>query len=167
MNPFHLEPLMYVHSISTGFIEIPNKISLNVYPYGCRKRCDGCQNANLQDFKQENAIDADRFSAILSRYGLASWVCFLGGDAVYQPKGLDVLCEVSQKHSKKVCLYTGLRFEELYFINKSNINLIIDGEWDEKSGDIHSKSTNQRIFLRLSSDMWQRVKYEDLLTLKA
>ena len=33
-----------VRQLSTGFIEVPGKITINIYAQGCNKRCIGCHN---------------------------------------------------------------------------------------------------------------------------
>ena len=132
MNYFHDKPILYINSISTGFIEIPNQISLNIYVSGCFKRCKNCHNSHLQNFNKTLLLNEQMFNKMLQLYKMANWVCFLGGDAVYQPKGLETIAQFSKKSGKRVCLYTGILFSELEKININDIDLIIDGSHEKK-----------------------------------
>ena len=163
-NQFHSDPVLFVDSFSTGFIDVPSQISLNVFVSGCRKRCPNCQNPELQEFSNLRWVDADLFNEIMGRFPLSSWVCFLGGDAVYQARGLEALAKEAKNYGKNVCLYTGMSYEELDFLNKTDIDLIIDGEYVEKLGGVHQKTTNQRIFLRFKDKGFLSVNFSDLPT---
>jgi len=127
------------------------------------KSCPGCQNSELQEFKKENFHDSEKFKMLLNRYAMCNWVCFLGGDAVYQPKGLEALAKTSKECGKKVCLYTGLNYGELDHLDKSNIDLIIDGEYIEDLGGLQSSNTNQSCYLKMDKHLWKTFKFSQLL----
>lgn len=162
IKQFHKEPLLYVHSFSTGFIEVPSQISLNVFVFGCMKRCPECHNPELQEFSTLRWVTPECFKEVIGRFPLSSWVCFLGGDAVYQSAGLEALSKTAKECGKNVCLYTGLTYEELDFLKKDDIDLIIDGEYIKNLGPLHEKTTNQRIFMRLADGTFSSVNYSDL-----
>ncbi len=163
-SSFHNDPILFVHSFSTGFIDVPSQISLNVFVFGCRKRCSNCQNPELQEFSVSNPVTPSFFKEIIEGFPLSSWICFLGGDAVYQPRGLEALAKEAKNCGKNVCLYTGMSYEELDFLDKTNLDLIIDGEYMENLGGVHQKTTNQRIFLRFKEKGVLSVNFNDLPT---
>lgn len=150
-----------VSQISTGFIEIPNQVSLNIYVQGCKKRCDGCQNEDLQPFVGGNKIYLDDVDILLRNYPLSKWVCWLGGDAVYQP---DAMIEFNKKFNSrglKVCLYTGLNFEDINSdILNSGLNMIVDGEW--KGITVKEPNTNQRVWILAPGVEWYQVSWSEL-----
>lgn len=150
-----------VSQISTGFIEIPNQVSLNIYVQGCKKRCSGCQNMELQPFVGGNKIYLDDVDVLLKNYSLCNWVCWLGGDAVYQQ---DALIEFNKKFETKglkICLYTGLNFEEIDSgVLSSGINMIIDGEWKGKT--VKEPDTNQRVWILAPGIEWYQVSWSEL-----
>lgn len=165
MKKFHNDPILFISSISTGFIEIPGQISMNIYASGCINRCPGCHNKELQIFNKNLPLTEEGFFNIIEDYKMCGWVCFLGGDAVYQPKALEKFAYLSKKAGKRVCLYTGLKFSELSEINISNIDLIIDGEWDEKKGPVTSPTTNQKCYIN-NNGIWRVVEFYGLKDIK-
>lgn len=165
MKTFHDEPILYVSSIITGFMEIPTQISMNIYVSGCMKRCKNCQNSSLWEFKKDHILDEKVLKMALKHHSMANWICFLGGDAVYQPKGLEKIAEVAKKEGKRVCLYTGLNFFELNEINKDNIDLIIDGEWEEEKGPVNTSTTNQKCYIKENNE-WQVIGFYNLKDIK-
>ncbi len=165
MKTYHDEPILYVSSIITGFMEIPTQISMNIYVSGCMKRCKNCQNSSLWEFRKEHVLDEEVLKIALKHHSMANWICFLGGDAVYQPKGLELIAEVAKKEGKLVCLYTGLNFSELNEININNIDLIIDGPYVEQKGTVNSPTTNQQCYVN-KNGTWSIVKFNDLKDIK-
>ncbi len=161
MQLFHTDPVLYISSISTGFIEIPGQISLNIYASGCYKRCISCHNKSLWEFRTLHVLNRDNYISILKHHPMASWVCFLGGDAVYQPKGLDLIAELSKKAGKRVCLYTGCYFLELSGLYKDNIDLIIDGPYIETKGPINLEETNQKCYIN-EKGIWRVISFNSL-----
>src|ERR1035437_10599327 len=134
-----------IHQISTGFIEIPNQVSLNIYAQGCEKKCIGCQNPELQKFEGGTKIFISDIDKILSDYSLSKWICWLGGDAVYQPDEFMRFNKNFKKRNMNICLYTGKKFEEIKNL-VHDVDLVIDGEWNGKS--IKDSDTNQTIWIK-------------------
>lgn len=165
MKKFHNDPILYIDSISTGFIEIPGQISINIYASGCMKQCFECQNKELQKIHYNVPLYKDLLINIINQYSMANWVCFLGGDAVYQPQGLNFISNLSKKAGKFVCLYTGCNFFELTEINKDNIDLIIDGEYDKLKGPVNSPTTNQHCYIN-QKGIWQSILFKNIKDIK-
>lgn len=165
MNSFHNDPILYIDSISTGFIEIPGQISINIYASGCMKRCPECQNAELQKFRKNKFLSEDNFIESIKSYKMAKWICFLGGDAVYQPKGLNIIANLSIKQGYRTCLYTGMNFLELTEVNKDNFDLVIDGPYIKELGGLNSIKTNQNCYLK-QYGTWKSYRFDQLEGMK-
>ena len=158
---------MNVAQISTGFIEIPGRVSLNIYVQGCEKRCPGCQNPELQSFDGSKGIlSVNDIDSLLTMYPLCDSVCWLGGDAVYQPVAFKELNKEFTKRGLVVCLYTGKLFDEIQDLI-DDVDIIIDGEWNgipvTKSDSRYMGepgTTNQRILIRrLDNSMWEQLDW--------
>jgi len=148
-----------VRQLSTGFIDIPGQISLNIYVQGCKKRCPGCQNPDLQSFEEKTSLLLSDIEPILEDYSMSTWVCWLGGDAVYQPNSFKRFNYEFQKRGIKVALYTGRFFEEIkYLLN--NVDLVIDGEW--QGIPVKETGSNQRIWFKMDSEWKQLVSWGEL-----
>jgi len=134
-----------VRQLSTGFIDIPGQISLNIYTQGCKKRCPGCQNPHLQSFEGGTKLFLNDIDSILEDYSLSNWICWLGGDAVYQPEAFKRFNYEFQKRRIKVALFTGRLLEEVNDL-LDNVDLVIDGEW--QGIPVKETGTNQRIWFK-------------------
>ena len=149
-----------IHQISTGFVEIPNQISLNIYVQGCKKKCNGCQNSELQSFDNGSKLFLNDVDQLIKDYPLCKWVCWLGGDAIYQSDSLKKFSKKFQKEGLKVCLYTGVNFEDIDWKILCNLNMIVDGEW--KGKPIQDPETNQRIWILCPGIEWYQVTWKEL-----
>jgi anaerobic ribonucleoside-triphosphate reductase activating protein len=148
-----------VRQLSTGFIDIPGQISLNIYVQGCKKRCIGCQNPDLQLFNGGAKLFLTDINSILSEYSLSTWICWLGGDAVYQPESFKQFNYQFHKNRIKVALYTGRLFEEVNDL-LDNVDLVIDGEW--QGIQVKETGTNQRIWFKMDNNWKQLISWGEL-----
>ena len=142
-------------------MEIPNQISMNVYVSGCMKRCHNCHNPSLWQFNSSNILDENNLDNFFKKHNMAKWICFLGGDAIYQPKGLEKISELPKKLKKNVCLYTGVYFSQLSGVNISNIDLVIDGPYEEQKGTVDLPTTNQHCYVN-ENGIWRAILFENL-----
>jgi len=141
-----------ISQISTGFIEIPDQITLNIYAQGCEKNCKGCHNPEQRKFEGGEKIFLTDIPNLLSKYYLSEWVCWLGGDATYQPESLISFNNEFKKHKMKIALYTGRCFSELSNKILESVDLVIDGEW--KGVPVTEPGTNQTIMVKSSTNNW-------------
>lgn len=144
---------MHISNISTGFIEVPTQISLNIYVQGCKLRCNGCQNQDLQPFDGGTVINLEDLPKIMKHRDLPTWICWLGGDAVYQPDGFLSFNRFFRKNNYKVCLYTGKLFSEVKNLLE-DVDLVIDGPWGGETVD--KEGSNQSVYLKQNKNF---VKY--------
>jgi len=152
---------MNIAQISTGFLEVPSKISLNIYTQGCSFKCPGCQNEHLRKFGEGKEINFWEIENILDEYDMCTWVCWLGGNPTDQPDELEVFNREIKRYGKKICLYTGHRIEEIQDLIE-DVDLIIDGQYIENKGPITNEYTNQRIWIK-KFENWHLIrKWRDL-----
>lgn len=157
------EKTVRVSQIVTGFIEIPNKISLNIYAQGCGIHCPGCQNQQIQNFDGGTPITYDQLKLSIEQHGLCNWVCWLGGDATFQSDGFIYFNKKIKEDfpNLKICLYTGRLFENLDNKIKENLDLIIDGPW--MGIPVTDKNTNQKIYQSINNE-WKLIDSWDTLS---
>jgi anaerobic ribonucleoside-triphosphate reductase activating protein len=153
---------MDVSQISTGFIEIPGQISLNIFAQGCKIKCPGCHNSHLWEFGKGNNIHFEQLSSILEEYALCQWVCFLGGEPTDQPEEFVAMSKEIKRLGKNICLYTGRYFEEIEKLLIC-VDLVVDSPFRQEDGPVTKVGTNQRIWLKKNNE-WCRVENWDELS---
>lgn len=151
-----------VRQLSTGFIEVPGQISLNIYVQGCEKRCTGCHNVDGQSFEPKMKLLISDIDSLIKDFGMCTWICWLGGDAVYQPESFQLFNKEFVSRGYKIALYTGKDFKEIKYL-LDDVHLVIDGEWKGKT--IQDKDTNQRIWCRSFYNDWDLINDWDSLNL--
>jgi organic radical activating enzyme len=121
-------------------------------------RCEGCQNADLQPFEGGTTINLTDLPKILEKRDLPTWICWLGGDAVYQPDGFLAFNQYFKSKKYKICLYTGKLKDEVTDLLE-NVDLVVDGAWEGKT--IKDNDTNQIIYFR-KNNKWENYTYLEL-----
>lgn len=156
-----MEPsILKISNISTGFAEIPGKISLNVYLQGCNILCPGCQNPELQPFDGGTGIKWTDFLPILWKHSMCEWVCWLGGEPTCQEKTLKRFNELIKCNTKmQICMYTGTYFNKLSKDLLKYLDLIVDGPWEGKT--VSEENTNQKVYLK-QKEVWNNISFNEL-----
>ena len=152
--------VMKISAITTGFIEVPGKISLNIYVQGCKMACKGCQNTELQTFSGGTPVSIEDIPNISEKFRLPTWVCWLGGDAIYQSDAFMAFNTMFKKYGYNICLYTGMQFDEITEL-LDDVDLVVDGPWEENNGTVSKETTNQKVYLK-SGNNWKNVKFNEL-----
>jgi len=123
---------------------------LAIWFQGCDKRCEGCCNPQLFEFKPVNILSLDDVLEIITEakelFNIEG-VTFLGGEPTLQ-QGLSQLSAEIKKVGLGVILLTGKQVEELSENLVSATDLIIDGGFDCNKPDNARNligSTNQRL----------------------
>jgi len=123
---------------------------LAVWFQGCDKRCAGCCNPELFDFKPAHILPLDGVLGIIAEakelFDIEG-VTFLGGEPTLQ-QGIAQLSAEIKKTGLGVILFTGKKVEELDEQTVSAADLIIDGEFDRNKPDKERNltgSANQRL----------------------
>ena len=129
--------------------ECPGK-HLAIWFQGCNKRCFGCCNPELFDFKQANIISLDELLKIIinakEEFSIIG-VAYLGGEPTLQ-NGLLELSKEIRKEGLGIILFTGNKAEEIDEKLLSAVDLIIDGKYEIDKPDNKRNlvgSTNQNI----------------------
>ncbi|URZ05095.1 anaerobic ribonucleoside-triphosphate reductase activating protein [Clostridium felsineum] len=123
---------------------------------GCKRRCKGCQNVAMQDFKYgEEATVEEILNRIKSNMPIIKGVTFSGGDPMEQAEALSKLAKDIKAEGLNIWCYTGYTYEELLEEKNKNklellkyIDVLVDGEFKEELMDNSPKyagSSNQRI----------------------
>lgn len=152
---------LQISSISTGFIEVPDHISINIYVQGCKNNCKNCQNPELQSFEGGKIINGSDIASILLSKPMADWICWLGGDAIYQPDAFLHFNKLFKSFNKRICLYTGSYFNDIKNL-LDNVDIVIDGPWIEKLGSIDTETTNQKVYFKINKDEWRNIKFRQI-----
>ena len=123
---------------------------LAIWFQGCNKRCKGCCNPQLLDIKPVNIILLGDLLKIIeeakNRFDIEG-VSFLGGEPTLQ-QGLAELSQEIRNMGLGVILLTGNKAEELDEQLKANVDLIIDGGFENDKLDNERNligSTNQHL----------------------
>lgn len=146
-------PLRYAaHTVGT--LEVPDEIALIFTISGCPLSCPGCHSADLRDADRGRILDAPSFQSLLERYaGLASCVCFLGGE--WQADELIDRLQTARRHGYRTCLYTGsTQVDDAIAVHLDFLKL---GPYIATLGGLDNPQTNQRFLdLRTGEDLTHR-----------
>ena len=154
---------MFIHSMNIGFIEIPNKITLNIYTIGCKHNCNCCHSKNLQDFnhpakkvlKNDELIDFIKKSRTL-----IDGICWLGGDPLEQESELILKSAIVKGFPNLLnILYTGYEFNVISESVKNITDIIVDGKFN--GFPISDEKSNQKIYLK-QDNQWKIITYNEL-----
>jgi len=152
---------MNVASMSVGFVDLPKKITLNIFAQGCRHKCDNCSNPQLWPMNSDFSVYLSNAQFIdeLSRVKpIVKWICWLGGDATYQPQRLIELSKLAKENGFNNCLYTGFDFASKNIQSVIEyIDIVIDGKW--QGIPITEEHTNQQIFVKQNDKTFKKVKW--------
>jgi len=158
-NPNILRKTVVISNINAGFIEIPGKITLNLYVQGCKNNCKGCQNPDLLPFSGGKEVTEEHIKVILKTKRLPEWICWLGGDATFQPEGFKAFNKLFHELGYPVCLYTGQKFNDIQDL-LNDVDLVIDGKWE--GIPVTEENTNQKVYLKKNNEWINVKKFIDL-----
>lgn len=119
---------------------------------GCNILCAGCCNPELQPLKVAHIMTIQEVVEIALKaqniYGIEG-VTFLGGEPTLQ-EGLSVLIKVLSNNGLGTILFTGMSVESLDDSLICDVDMVIDGSFDESQVDKNRNligSLNQNIHL--------------------
>ena len=150
--------MIRIANVSTGFSELPGQISLNIYAQGCKMGCKGCQNPELLPMDGGIDCNLDDLSNIIKNKEMAKYICWLGGDATYQPDGFLQANKFFKSRGFKICLYTGKLFSEIQDLIE-DVDVVVDGPWT--GVPVMEESTNQKVYVRLNNE-WKNVTMKEV-----
>lgn len=132
------------------FSEIPDEVTLAINITNCPNHCKGCHSAFLADDIGEELIPSV-LDSVIKKCGGITCVAFMGGDAA--PEEIDDLAN-HVKETTLLCTawYSGK--EELSDkINLNNFDYIKLGPYMEEFGPLNKKTTNQRLYKIVNSEL--------------
>ncbi len=140
------------------FQEIPNEVTLAVNITNCPNCCSGCHSPHLQqDIGEE--LNEGQITLLMDKYSSAiTCFCFMGGDS--EPQGIARLANFLRLHYPviKVAWYSGCSSLPDGF-NHKDFDYIKLGSYNEKLGDLKSKTSNQQIFQILQDGQMKDISH--------
>ncbi len=147
--------------LEVTFVDDPLcRISLALYVAGCKRRCPGCHNPQLQDPKNGKPEELETIQQMANPIllsGVVASVVFLGGDWAMYPEAYVQMARWARKKKLGTVLYTGDRIENLPQDVCDASDFIKDGPYVKELPSVYPPSSNQRVFLH-----GEPVKVEEL-----
>lgn len=106
---------------------------------GCSKRCHGCSNPELWEFKEQYKTTPEFIYKLVNDIGKEYPIegfTITGGDPMYQKESLRELIPLLSIFSNDILVYTGYKIGEIDAKYLQGISVLIDGEY------IESRNTN-------------------------
>lgn len=157
-----MSKIKYVDTAVT-FSEIPDEISLCINISNCPHRCGNCHSSYLQK-DVGNELTPEVLDKLIDNNKGITCVCFMGeGGRLFDIAYLSSL--VHLKHNLKTAWYTGLDF---HLDNMAKcverpiaceFDYVKTGPYIESLGPLNKKTTNQRMYKRISE---HPVQFEDI-----
>lgn len=141
------------------FQEIPDEISLAINISNCPCRCPGCHSKYLWN-DIGNELTHSELDEMLSKYlGEITCVVFMGGDAYINDINDLAMYMRNIYPSIKIGWYSG-RTVISNLLNKELFNYIKIGPYIKHLGPLNKKTTNQRIYRKISNCEWEDITYK-------
>lgn len=141
------------------FQEIPDEISLAINISNCPCRCPGCHSKYLWN-DIGNELTHSELDEMLSKYlGEITCVVFMGGDAYINDINDLAMYMRNIYPSIKIGWYSG-RTVISNLLNKELFNYIKIGPYIKHLGPLNKKTTNQRIYKKISNSEWEDITYK-------
>ena len=138
------------------FQEIPNEVTLSKNISNCPCHCPGCHSSYLWDDIGEE-LNENTINTFMEKYGDdITCLCFMGGDA--SPSDVERLAMYihSVYPGIKVGWYSG-RQNIANGIHKENFDYIKLGPYIKHLGALKEKTTNQRLYKKISDGSFQDI----------
>jgi organic radical activating enzyme len=163
---------MQISHITTGFIEVPELNTMNIYMTGCSLKCKDCHNPDLQDFNNPNASEITIHSLsdkINAHRMLIDGICWIGGEPLDQAVALrSYITGIKLLYKRfKHIVYTGYTIGEILGDPDKHkalkyVSLVKTGRW--KGIPATEADSNQRFWYK-SGNHWLPVKYREIKNL--
>ena len=137
--------MLKYYNFDIVFQEIPNEVTLAVNLTNCPNRCKGCHSPHLQKDIGE-VFEEEVIVSLVDKYHSAiTCFCFMGGDN--DPERVAELANFIRLYypSIKVAWYSGCN-QLPEGLDKNAFQYIKLGGYNEKLGNLQSKTSNQLLF---------------------
>jgi anaerobic ribonucleoside-triphosphate reductase activating protein len=105
---------------------------------GCRRRCPGCINAEMQPLEKRHLVRIADLDAIIAHADGVEGVTYTGGEPFLQAAGLAGLSERLQHRGLSVMCYSGYTLHQLQEMNDTAVNrllrltdILVDGPFNK------------------------------------
>lgn len=145
---------------------------LAIWVQGCERRCLGCCNPNMQEFKRNIVVDTKDLSALIHntmQRDEIEGLSFIGGEPILQAEGLSEIAMWAHSVGLTVLVFTGYLYDELKNMNNEsvdkllkNTDLLVDGTYIQEEYDTARDwvgSKNQKVHF-LSDAYKPGIEYE-------
>lgn len=124
--------------------EVPGEISLALSISGCKLACKGCHSKETWKDTFGSPLTLKALRELLNKHKHLSCVLFYGGE--WKEEYLIELFKiVKEEYGLKLCLYTGLNYEEVPKELIPYLDYIKVGRYIEELGGLASPKTNQKL----------------------
>ena len=134
-------------------------ISVSVWLQGCPHRCKGCHNPETWDFEGGTLYNQDmlifEILKLIEKNGIKRNLSILGGEPLCEENRdfIQILTKIVRNIHPEIKIYcwTGYRLEDIDPQYLKNIDVLIDGKFEQDKRDITLKlrgSSNQRILYK-------------------
>lgn len=139
--------MLYYSHPQVVFQEVPNEISLALAISGCPLGCKGCHSSHTWQPTYGLSLTHAELQSLIDKNKYISCVLFYGGE--WQLDYLLSLIDIVKRNALRVCLFTGLDYDQVPHQLLSVLDYVKVGRYIEELGGLKSHTTNQR-FLRLT-----------------
>ena len=134
-------------------------VSVSVWLQGCPHRCKGCHNPETWDFEGGTLYNQDMLTfeilKLIEKNGIKRNLSILGGEPLCKENRefVQILTKIVRNVHPEIKIYcwTGYNVEDIDPQYLKNIDVLIDGLYDETKRDVTLKlrgSLNQRILYK-------------------
>ena len=125
---------------------------IGIWFCGCRKKCPGCTNPELWNFRAEYKTSMPTIVHIISQIAKTNIVdgfTISGGEPFLQPMALTQLLKIISNISDDILVYTGYLKDELSIEQLKYIAVLVDGKYMQEynNNSILRGSSNQKIYI--------------------
>ena len=145
---------MHYGTIKTNDVANGEGVRVTLFVSGCTTNCPGCQNPEAQKFNYGAPFDSEAMEAVEEelRKPWVQGLTFCGGEPLHYlnaPTVTDIAHRVKLAYpDKDIWCYTGYTYGEIPKTLLEDIDVLVDGEYDESRKDPSlwfRGSSNQRI----------------------
>ena len=132
-----------------------------IFFQGCNRYCPECHNVDLQPIDGGREIDTNDLNLDIDWHWV-DYVVASGGEPLLQPQAVTALGWLAHVNSKKLWVYTGWEFEDIYPTILECADVIKTGKFVKKLADptlLYRGSSNQKLWKKYDG-VWKEWNIE-------
>ncbi len=126
-------------------------VGLTIFVSGCPHKCIKCHTPQSWDPNNGTMTSIESLKVKIKESSkLIKSVIFCGGEFLLYKEALKSLSKFCKENNLKTILYTGYKYDQIPLNISENLDIIVDGKYDETK-DNNGKfppSTNQEVWLK-------------------